>query len=163
QARYDAMPERERSFAPGEAVRALAQTVLTAIGSISFAQDYDAVRRLPDLRPLVPLSPSITLVTMLSRGIGARLRGRNEEAIESYRMVLARIAEPDRAGLSDSHHANTPLRVSLSIATMEAAMGRAASLEHIANVESEPEYAAQAMMVRHIYHVWQGNTQEASR
>jgi tetratricopeptide (TPR) repeat protein/tRNA A-37 threonylcarbamoyl transferase component Bud32 len=163
QARHEGMAENERTLPPGDAVKALAQTVLTALGAISYAQDYDAFRALPSLAPFAPLSPSIGMIEQLRHGVGARLSARNELATQIYHRLLARMSEPDRAGLDRAHYVATDLRLRLSVATMDAAMGRSACLEQIAIVEQQREYAAQGMLVRHIYHVWQGNMAEASR
>lgn len=162
-ARFLRTPERERVLDPGSAIKQLPKCVLAAVGTISFTSDYSAWCRIPSLTPLIPLSPTIAVVQHLVDGVGARIAGRSEAAIATYETLLERIAQPDHAGLTTMHHLATHMRVTSSIGTLEAAMGRASSLERADQVAQEAFFAPQAMFIRHIYHVWQGDTGEAAR
>ena len=162
-ARYAQTPERERVFEPAAAMRQLGKTVLAAIGTIAFSLDYEAFRRVPPLAPLAPLAPGLAVVEQLRQGFGYRITARSEAMLEIYDALIERLARPDRGGLDISLYQVAYFRVQLGAGTLEAAMGRASSLERAAQVERESAYALQAQTIRHLYHVWQGDTAEATR
>jgi hypothetical protein len=162
-ARFQQTSEHERVWEPGPAMKQIAKTVLTALGTIAFSQDYEAWKKVPSLAPLTPLSPALAVVELLSQGVGARISARNELAIRSYETLLGRLDRPDRSGLDASHHHTAVLRVKQSIGILEAGMGLKSSLARAEQVETEPAYATQALTIRHLYHVWQGETFEAAR
>jgi tetratricopeptide (TPR) repeat protein len=161
--RFHQMPEHERVFEPKEAIAQLTKSVLTALGTILFSCDQRAWQRLPSLAPLVPLAAPLAVVQQLSDGLGARLVGRSEDAIAIYERLLVKLAAPDRAGLTPSHHNSTQHRIVLGLGLLEAAMGRTACLERAERLEGDAFYAPQALLVRHVYHVWQGDVREAAR
>lgn len=160
-ARFMRTPAHERVGDPTWAIRQIVKSTLAALGAITFTLDHAACRRLPSLAPLTPLSPAVDVVCKLTEGLGARLAGRVEECVEIYRALLARMAQPDRAGLTEVHHLTTRLRIIQGLGMIDAAIGRASCLEHAKEVEREPLLAIQAMFLRHIYLVWQGRTEEA--
>ncbi|MET0341021.1 MAG: protein kinase [Polyangiales bacterium] len=161
--RWHKTPPNERVLDPGTAIKQLPKTVLGALGTIAFTCSYEACQKLPSLAPLAPLAPALAVVQHLADGVRARVAGRAEEAIAKYEALLTRIGQPDRAGLTPVHHLATQARVILSIGTLEAAMGRRSCLTRVEQLERETPFGPQAMFVRHIYHVWQGNTDEAAR
>jgi tRNA A-37 threonylcarbamoyl transferase component Bud32 len=163
QARYEKLPERERVAAPADAIKQIVQTYLSALGTLAYTHDYEAFKKLPALAPLALLSPSIALVERLAQGVGVRIRGRYEEAHEVYEAILERMAQADRAGLDDGTIGATRVRVELSLATMDAAIGRASALEVVSRIERSQAHALQGMLARYMYYVWQGDTAEAAR
>jgi hypothetical protein len=163
QARFDQLPEDARVLAPTEAIKQLVQSALSAIGAVSFTHDYVALRRLPSLVPLIPLSPAIGIVAQVARGVGARITGRHEEAFDIYSSILQQLDASNGAGISRGLLGATKLRLVLSLATMEATMGRPSCLGRIAAIEQERSAAGQAMLIRYLYYVWQGDRREAAR
>lgn len=161
--RYQQTPAHERVLEPGPAMRQIAKTVLAALGTIAFSHDHDAWKKIPSLAPLAPLSPALALVELLSQGLGARISARSELAIRTYEATLERLARPDRSGLEVSHHFTSLMRVKLSLGNLAATMGLASSLARADEVALEPSYTTEALHIRHIYYVWQGDTAEAAR
>ena len=162
-ARFMNTPPHDRLGDPGWAITQITKSTLAALGAVTFTLDYAALCRLPSLAPLIPLSPSMDVVCRLVRGLGARLVGRIEESYSVYQSLLERLAQPDRAGLPEAHTETTRLRMVQGLGMLDAAMGRASSLEHAKEVERNPIFAIQGMFVRHIYLVWQGDADQADR
>jgi hypothetical protein len=88
---------------------------------------------------------------------------RTDEALVIYGKLLERLAQPDGAGLDASYRLHTRLRILATMGALEAAMGLPSSLERAAELESEPLYETNALMVRVLYHLWQGDAVEADR
>ncbi|MET0339459.1 MAG: protein kinase [Polyangiales bacterium] len=161
--RFQQTPPHARVLDPGSAIKQLGKTVLAALGTISFTCDHGACHRLPSLTPLAPLSPALSVVQQIVDGLLARVAGRAEEAVDKYQALLTRLEQPDRAGLTPVHYLSSLVRVYLGIGNLEAAMGKRSCLLRAEQLEREPAYAGQAMFIRHIHQVWQGNVDEAAR
>jgi DNA-binding Lrp family transcriptional regulator len=162
-ARYEATPPNERAREPNTAIKPLATTILAALGTIAFTNDAGAFAQLPSLAPLAPISPALLVVHNTTLGVGARIQGRCEEAIDIYAKILLRLEASDRAGLQVSEHLATQLRVALSLGALEACMGLNICLTRAALVETEPDYVTQAIMLRHLHQLWQGDARAAQR
>lgn len=163
QARYLATPEHARICEPEAAISALARATLTAIGMYAPLLDPAGVRALPSLAPLALLSPSLIVVPQLCEGVYARLTGRMDRALAIYKAVLERTAQPDRAGLNVSQHRFTRLIVMSVIAMIEASMGLDSSLSWAAQLESDPLSQVNALQVRVLHRLWQGDCLQAER
>jgi hypothetical protein len=161
--RFDATPEERRTHAPNAAIKPMATTLLAALSTIGFTNDAAAFEELPSLAPLAPISPVLAVVSETMRGVGARIQGRCEDAMRIYEKLLERLAQEDRAGLKVSEHLATQLRVALSLGALEAGLGHKNCLLRVELVGSEPGYATQALMLRHLYLLWQGDDAEALR
>jgi len=161
--RFAATPASERVADPASAVRQLAQAVIQAIGLISGSNDLALARRLPSLVPLYPISPAMSVVDRLTTGIAARITGRIERARENYTKVLDRLAEPDRAGLDASHYQHTVTGVKCALAMLEAPMGLASSLTWAAEIEDDRLHQVNAVLIRMLHHLWQGDVRAAER
>jgi tetratricopeptide (TPR) repeat protein len=161
--RHERTPPAERVADPGSAIRQLAQTVLQAVGVISGNNDLGLARRLPSLAPLYPISPALSVVDRLSTGINARITGRMENARTEYRQVLERLAQPDQAGLDASHYVHTVTGVKCAIAMLEAPMGLASSLTWADEIEGHRLHQVNAVLIRMLYHLWQGDVRAADR
>jgi hypothetical protein len=161
QARYAATPESERICDPLTAIRALARGSLTALGMFAPLLDVAGVRALPSLEPLAILSPTLALVAQLNEGVHARLTGRFDRALAVYNGILERTALPDRAGLDASHHRFTRMMVMSVIAMIEASMGLASSLRWAETLERDPLFQVNALQVRVLYRLWQGDCLQA--
>jgi hypothetical protein len=161
--RHHQTPAHERGLAPYPAIRPLVSTLLAALGSIACSNDYGAFRQLPSLAPLAPLSPAIGVVDQLAQGLAARITGRSEQAVAVYDALLVRMNQADRAGLQPSEHLVTRLRVLLSLGALEASMGLRSALERAEPVGRELDYETQALMLRNLCELWQGQGEEAAR
>ncbi|HEY3970437.1 MAG TPA: ATP-binding protein, partial [Solirubrobacteraceae bacterium] len=161
-ARYEALPHAERVLEPTAAMRELARVVTEALGQIALSNDYALWKRLPSLAPFAPASPAFALIDLLAQGMGARLSGRTERAVERYRLVLERIADPN-GGLPASHRLYTRLRVIGSIGIQEAVMGLPLEDTWTAELSIHPIYEMNALLLRMLHHLWQGDEDQAER
>jgi Protein kinase domain/AAA ATPase domain len=162
-ARFQSTPPEQRAHEPSAAIKPLATTLLAALATIGFTNDAGAYQQLPSLAPLALISPTLGVVHGIMRGVGARIQGRCEDAMDIYEELLLRLAAEDRAELKVSEHRMTQLRVALSLGALEANMGHARCLTRVELVESEPGYMTQALMLRHLHQLWQGDGHEAAR
>jgi tetratricopeptide (TPR) repeat protein len=161
QARYAASSDDERVLEPIHAIRQLARAVLQAVGVVATTLDHSLWRALPSLAPLEPLSPALMIVSMLARGTGARTTARIEEARAVYDKLLERAAQADRAGLDETHHRYMTLGVKCGLGMIEASIGLQSSLGWASAIQSEPMHHVNALLIRMLYHLWQGELREA--
>jgi hypothetical protein len=163
QARYNALPESERVLEPVVALRALARAIITLVGSCTPLLDVAGMRGLPSLEPLAVLSPALGIVNDLVKGVLARLTGRTDEARRLYVSLLERASAPDRAGMDPSHHRYMYVLLMNGLAMIEAGMGLSSSLAWADKIQTDSLFQANAVLVRMLYQLWQGNSQEADR
>jgi tetratricopeptide (TPR) repeat protein len=163
QARYAASSPDERVLEPILAIRQLARAVLQAVGVVATTLDHSLWRALPSLAPLEPLSPALMIVSMLAHGTGARTTARIEEARATYDKLLERAAQPDRAGLDETHHRYMTFGVKCGLGMIEASMGLESSLSWAAAIESEPMHQVNALLIRMLHHLWQGDLRQADQ
>jgi hypothetical protein len=148
---------------PTSAVQQLAKALVTAVGLIVYTYDYAFLRTLPSLLPYAPLSPALALVDQVVQGVELRMMSRTDEALAIYEKLLARLAQPDGGGLDASYRLHTRLRILATVGALEAAMGLSSSLQRAAELDAEPLYETNALMIRMLHHLWQGDTAEADR
>jgi hypothetical protein len=163
QARYDAASEAERTVDPLAAIRALARTTITAVGMYAPLLDANAVQVLPSLEPLAVLSPALQVVSNLAQGVHARLTGRTDKALALYKGLIERTNAPDRAGLESSHHRFMRVIVMNALGMLEASMGLPSSLEWAQQIEADPLFQVNALLVRALYRLWQGDCAQAEQ
>jgi hypothetical protein len=163
QARHDALPPNERVIEPIVALRAIARANITLIGSCAPLLDVAGLRALPVLTPLAVLSPALGVVNDLAQGVLARLTGQTDRARQMYVSLLERTSAPDRAGMDPSHHRFMHVLVMNGLAMIEASMGLASSLAWAEKIQADSLFHVNAVLVRMMYQLWQGNSQEADR
>jgi tetratricopeptide (TPR) repeat protein len=163
QQRHAQAPPEERVVDPLSALQQLARALVQAASSIALGFDHARLERLPSLEPLFPVSPAFGLVDSLMRGVEARISGRAERALEIYTGVLERLAQPDRSGLDASHHLYTVNGVQCGMGMLEATMGLASCLERAALIERQAQHHSNAILVRMLYHLWQGDSRAAEQ
>jgi Protein kinase domain/AAA ATPase domain len=163
QARYNALPESERVLEPVVALRALARAIITLVGSCTPLLDVGGMRALPSLEPLAVLSPALGVVNDLVRGVLARITGRTDLARQIYVSLLERTSAPDRAGMDPSHHRYMHVLLMNGLAMIEAGMGLSSSLSWADKIQADSLFTSNAVLVRMLYQLWQGNSQEADR
>jgi serine/threonine-protein kinase len=159
--RFAEAPEHERGLDPPTAIRGLARALIQVSAVVTSALDIPGARSLPSLAPLAPLSPALGVIHRMMQGMMARMAGRAEQAQSAYAEVLSRTDEPDRGGLDESHHKYMRLGLMSGMGMIEASMGLRSSLDWAARLEAEPLYQVNAMQVRMLYHLWQGDVREA--
>jgi tetratricopeptide (TPR) repeat protein len=160
QQRYLALPEDERVFGLVEAIRELGRLSAAFCSVAVMAFDLELIESLPSLEPLLPLSPALHVVSTILDASRNWIPGRARRSRALYEQVLARIAEPDRAGLDESQHTRTRMGVHYSLGLLEASMGIA--VEHRAQaLEADREMRVNAWRVRQVYHLSQGDVDEA--
>src|SRR6185503_17047419 len=103
-ARYEQGSEHERGVSPVEAIGLLARLCGTCVSLSSVTQDPALVESLPSLEPFVVLSPAIGVVQRLIEGMTAFQAGRYDDTDATYREVLERVEQPDRAGLDPAYY-----------------------------------------------------------
>jgi hypothetical protein len=163
QARYAQSPEPERGLEPLPAIRQLGRALISASGIGSATLDILLLRALPSLAPFAPLSPALGAADALVKGVHARTIGRLDEARERYANLIARLEQPDRAGLDASYATYMRLGVINGLGMIEAGMGQAVSLERAKLLDEEPAYRVNAQQLRVLYHLFQGDSREADR
>ena len=163
QGRYNALPEAERVVEPIVALRALGRATITLVGACAPLLDIPGMRALPSLEPMAVLSPALGVVSDLNKGVVARMSGKSDLARQIYLSMLERTSAPDRAGMDPTHHRYVHVLVMNGVGMMEAAMGLASSLGWADKIQTDLLFQANAMMIRMLYQLWQGNSQEADR
>jgi hypothetical protein len=77
--------------------------------------------------------------------------------------LLARTDAPDRAGLEVSHHRYMRVVVMNGLGMLEAAMGLASCLRWAEQIETDPLFQVNGLLVRVLYRLWQGQCLQAER
>jgi tetratricopeptide (TPR) repeat protein len=162
-ARHASAAAEDQVLAPMLALPRLARTVMQATGIASSSLDVPFIKSLPDVGVFAPLSPALWVIDQLVQGVRARLTGRTDLALPFYERLLARMDQPDRAGLDGSPHRYMQLGVMNGLALVEAAMGRKSSLDWAARIEHDPFHQVNAAQIRMLFHLFQGNIREAVR
>lgn len=157
QQRFDAAPEHERVFPAPLAVRQLAQILIPAAASVATTYDYELWRRGPRLQPLHALAPSLEVVSLLWQGLGERMAGRLEAAVQLYERVDALLARPDRSGVDPSHAIYTRLGVAWGMGMLQAMMGQARCLEQAELLSRDPWHRVSGTLVRMLHGYWQAD------
>ena len=156
-------PNRDLVLEPKPAIAQFVRTVLEALGLVSFSHDYALLKKIPDLTPLEAALPALGVAIRLARGLEARITGRIEESLASYREYSERLLQPDGGGIAPTLRLYTRLRVVGSMGILEAGMGRRSSLDFADEIESHPLCESFAVVIRMVCHLWQGDLREAER
>lgn len=148
-------------YDPKTAIGQLGRAVAAAAGNVSSTLALDLFQILPSLEPFAPLAPALSAWQALIEGLGARITAQSERARTIYENQLVRLAAPDRAGLDETYQKTQELGIALVLGTLEASMGLAVSLERAKKLESSPLHEVNAMRIRMLYHLWQGDVAAA--
>jgi tetratricopeptide (TPR) repeat protein len=163
QARYNAASELERVLDPLDAIRQLARGMITQLAVVALSMEVRDLNPLPSLTPLLPLSPALSVVDLLIQGMRARYTAHNERALEIYKELLERTAQADRAGLDVSHARYMRMGVMNGVGMIEAGFGRASCLPYAQQLEADPSHCVNALQIRALYDLWQGDAVSAER
>ena len=159
--RYERASEHERVSDVKTAIQHLARAVVGAGASVTLALDLPHLRKWPRLEPLLPLSPALGVAIKLIEGIDARCAGRSLRARTVYLELLALVRQADRIGLDPSHAGYIKLGVMNGLGVLEAMRGADACFEWADEIAGNPHFEPNAVMIRLLHHVWNGNAAEA--
>jgi len=162
-ARYAQLPEDERTVDPKQAIAFLSMGVRFVMQAAAPALDVPLLHVMPSLQPFEPLSPAMGVVERLRRGVVARVSGRLDHALETYRGLLERVAAPDGGGLDPTHVTYTLFLLNSAVAAMEASFGIGTCLERARRMESHVLFRVNAAVVRMLHALWQGDSHTADR
>jgi len=163
QQRYLALPENQRVLCAPEALRPLARACIQTASFVASQLDIALWEEMPSLKPYEPLSASLGVVDLLNQGIGKRITARYEEARALYEAVLARLAQPDGAGLDETHKLHTVTGVTCGLGMIEAPMGLASALDRARALESTSLYQVNVVLITMLYHLWKGDVLTAEK
>lgn len=152
QARYDALPEKLRVLTPVEGIESLAKVARQAGAFAAITVDYGLLQSLPSLEPFAALSPAIaSAVTGTMPGCAHVIAARYEQACECYQSTLARLTEPDHAGLDDDYWRWACNALNYVLGILYGGLGMDAALEHARQLEDDPDWVVPAWDVRRGY------------
>lgn len=160
-ARHVAKPEHERGYTPAEAIRLLTHYVVVSIAEGSRAYDMRVVASMPALlEPFTTLSP---LVAAIQQSTLAMLEGalyrQTERAAARWRKVyeeLGLVQGQDRQLVEGIR-----LAVAYGLGICYAALGMRAALDWVGVLDQEPLQRVNAMYIRKIMRLQQGDLEGA--
>jgi serine/threonine protein kinase/tetratricopeptide (TPR) repeat protein len=158
---YERSPERDRTLAPLDGIRELANFVAALAGYATATFDCDLLTRIPDLTPFSVLSPGIQIAVAFCESLRELRAGRHEAYERGYQAILARLEQPDHAELPDVVYRRAYLGVMYTTALTDAALGRPRAFERARVLETSPQHRASAWRVRRSAHLHRGERHEA--
>ncbi|HEY2732850.1 MAG TPA: hypothetical protein VGI70_02650, partial [Polyangiales bacterium] len=162
-ARYGALPENEKVVDPMAALQALARAMTTASGHVANSMDFEMWRRLPSLRSVAALAPALSVVNMLAEGADARFAGRFGESGRIFEDLLSKLVPPNDMGLAPSYASGIRVGVGTVVGLYAAQLGDKAWETRAAEVAIDPIHASNALLVRALGELWQGDVQQSDR
>jgi tRNA A-37 threonylcarbamoyl transferase component Bud32/tetratricopeptide (TPR) repeat protein len=163
QQRYLAMDERDQVASVGDAMRELARLIGATCSMAVSTFDIELAESLPSLEPLLPLSPALRVIDQILSATRYWLSGRLRRAIEGYEQVLARLAEPDRAGMDEIQHQRTRLAIEYVLALIEATLGVDRVEQRAQRLESHRALRVNAWRIRMLLCLAHGDAQGAAK
>jgi tetratricopeptide (TPR) repeat protein len=163
QQRFTATPDHERVYPVTDAIRALSAVCALQRGLALSNFDSRMLDSLPSLAPLIPLSPALQLAEWSGQSHHDTLTGRFNNARNGYERVLARLAQPDAAGLSQAEHARVMFGAHYVLGLIDAGRGVPSAEGHAQVLESDRAYRVNAWRVRMVWQLTLGDIEEAMR
>lgn len=160
QARYDAAGEEERVFSPLEALRPLAQALITAASLFVARFDYHLLRSLPSLKPVESLSPALSVVQLLMEGIAHRMTGRNVLSETAYAEIVSCLDRPDHSGLQPTHAKYARAGVVKGLGMLDVVIGRERTLQRVAALQGGALMQHGAGLIRMLHHYFQSEPKQ---
>ena len=161
QQRFDATPAEQRVLPLGEALPSLARAVISAIGVMGPRYDYAFFRDLSSIEPFVSLAPALQLVQWNIEGTRSLATAHYRVLLERNAAIIARISEPDRAGLDEVSCRFMELALKFSTTLVETMFGRALNEAYLADLESDPIFTINACRLRMLAALCDGDTKTA--
>ncbi|HMI93651.1 MAG TPA: serine/threonine-protein kinase, partial [Polyangiales bacterium] len=158
---YERTPEMQRICSVEQAVTELGGSLsgLAAYACSTF--DLALLERVPSMAPYALLSPAIELTESVVAALRDLRGSRHEHYVVGLRRVLARLEQPDLAGLSRDRHRMVRLGVSYAVALTGAAMGDPRAFTCADELETVPTLRNAAWRVRQIAHLHLGDLEQA--
>ena len=156
-ARHLAAPERERVHRVDEAIRLLAQYVSISIAIGARTRNIELLQSIPDLlEPFAPLTP--LLHALWQNAVGAyemNFRGCIERARERALAVYEQLGQLSG---NEQYFANViRSAVASALGTIDAAYGLASAERWIQEIENDPLQSVNAMYIRRVWSIIEGN------
>jgi hypothetical protein len=161
QARYDATAADKRTLSPIEAIRELARCCAMFAGVGAISGDITVIDRIPTLAPFVPLSPAVGAIQQFIEFTRLLVQAREDEVREGLPAYVARLEQPDGAGLGHLYNKSLRLGSLYMLGLIEATEGIANAGDRVAAFESEAGYRLNAQRVHMACALMQGNIEAA--
>jgi hypothetical protein len=161
QARYENTAGEQRSLPPIDAIRELARCCAMFAGLGATAADISILDRIPSLAPFVPLSPAVGAIHQFVEFTRALAEGRDDEVRDALPGFIARLGQPDGAGLGELYNKSLRHGALYMLGLLEASMGVPTGSDRVALIESEPGQRVNAQRVHLVCALMQGNAQAA--
>jgi hypothetical protein len=146
--RYEATSEHERVLTPLAAIPRLAQLLLQAVSLATRTLDHGLLAAMPSLEPLIPLSAALGVVQKDVDASLLMLEARFEQARDAYLAILARVEQPDRAGLEGTYHTGLRLAIMMALGQIEVSRGVPSVEQWAPALEGNPLFAVTAWRMR---------------
>jgi hypothetical protein len=161
QARHDATAADKRRLSPIEAIRELARLCAIFAGVGATSGDITIIDRIPTLAPFVPLSPAVGAIQQFIEFTRLLVQAREDEVREGLPAYVARLEQPDGAGLGELYNKSLRLGSLYMLGLIEATEGIANAGERVAAFESETGYRLNVQRVYMACALMQGNIEAA--
>ncbi|HVW30857.1 MAG TPA: protein kinase [Polyangiaceae bacterium] len=144
------------------AVLRLGQTIGAAIGCAAASLSLELLRAVPNLTPFATLAPAFASWQTLAEGVNARLREQTDVARAIYVGQLE-LLDATGGGLEETYRITQILGISQTLGMIEASMGLPQCLERAKLLDASPLYQSNAVRIRMLYALWQGDVTEAGK
>ena len=161
--RYARTPEKDRVFAPSDAIRELGRLSAAFCSMVVTTFDLALLDQLPSLAPFLPLSPAMQVLAQLIEGVRSWIQGREMPAKQLFERVLERIGHPDRGGLEDMQHSRMFLGLQYLLGLIDATAGSEAAEERARLLERDRSMRVAAWRVRMLLQFNRGNVDAARK
>jgi len=162
QARYEATASEQTKLSPIEAIRELARCCAMFAGVGATSADITILDRIPSLAPFVPLSPAVGAINQFVEFTRSLAQGHDDEVREALPAFIARLEEPDGAGLGALYNKSLRHGSLYMLGLIEASMGIASAGERVRTFEFEPGQRLNAQRVYMVCALMQSDVEAAA-
>jgi hypothetical protein len=159
--RHEALPEAQRACSPEAAIRELASFLAALAGYGCSTFDLDLLECLPSMAPYTVLSPGIELMQAIVSVLRDLRASRHDRYIAGVMAVLARLEQPDGAGLAPEPHRHARLALLYGVALTRAAFADPRALRDAGELDQVSSMRVAAWRVRQIFHLHCGDVGQA--